>query len=458
MVAQLSAQLEGRQGRSANYSLVSMSSPLEDLLLSQVGQARLDSSGSFTLAREKALEKMAAFQLPGPHSWVLKMVQAAVASGCSALQVSQTQRETQLRFRGNPGWNVAEVEEAFFNPEAESRPGLGHLKQGLWSVGLQSTRAFYLTGDNWDEALFWNGVSLSRQPAVRSQGSVLAVSHRTYEERTAWLVARELEAARYNAEFMLELCGRAFTCPIPLTLDGRRFDALQSCPHHGLSPRSYPLQIGFIEGSLPELAVPKATLGGFHRDPLLAHDMEKLVAHCKSIPSRCALMGMVTAHVERVNERQCQGWRSYRHASWIYWVRDGVVVDVRGFILPEGCVSFGLVASAQDLSLDVSGFSLLVDDRYRQRVKEICRLAQPFLQEASVRAEPVREEAAKGSRRTGVALLAGGLGLFLLEPVSGSCLSLAGLFQAVTGRTEGLDVLGDLERDLGKLQASWETL
>ena len=52
---------------------------LEAYLLAQSDEAVLDSSGTFTMDRLKALEKLAQFQLPGEHHWALKDVKAVVA-------------------------------------------------------------------------------------------------------------------------------------------------------------------------------------------------------------------------------------------------------------------------------------------------------------------------------------------------------------------------------------------
>ena len=42
-------------------------------------EGRQDSEGSFTVAQDKALKKLAHFALPGKFDWVLKVVQAANA-------------------------------------------------------------------------------------------------------------------------------------------------------------------------------------------------------------------------------------------------------------------------------------------------------------------------------------------------------------------------------------------
>lgn len=76
-------------------------SELERFLQEQVAQGVVDSSGSFSLSRAKALEKLAAFQLPRQTMWILKLVQAAVTSGAESLTIQQTSTDTELYF--SPG-------------------------------------------------------------------------------------------------------------------------------------------------------------------------------------------------------------------------------------------------------------------------------------------------------------------------------------------------------------------
>ncbi len=60
---------------------------IEDLLgeLSQEGQ--LDSSGSFTIEAQAAVQKLSQFQLGDPSAYLVKIVQAAVASGARACSI-----------------------------------------------------------------------------------------------------------------------------------------------------------------------------------------------------------------------------------------------------------------------------------------------------------------------------------------------------------------------------------
>ena len=78
-------------------------------------EGRQDSEGSFTVAQDKALKKLAHFALPGEFDWVLKVVQAANAWSCPVLQIRQSRVATSF----------------FFQPDAEDFPSDSSLVQAL---------------------------------------------------------------------------------------------------------------------------------------------------------------------------------------------------------------------------------------------------------------------------------------------------------------------------------------
>jgi hypothetical protein len=134
-------------------------SELEEYLTGCLAEGDRDSSGAFTLARDKALEKLGNFSLPREDAWVLKVVQAAVASQATSLEVRQTSNEIQFSFGPARPWSLAEVEAAFVNPEPEADRGLDHLKRGLWSVSLNGMKPFKYSLPQQKTSLIWNGAA-----------------------------------------------------------------------------------------------------------------------------------------------------------------------------------------------------------------------------------------------------------------------------------------------------------
>ena len=92
-----------------------------------------DSRGTFTIDAALARSKMAAFQLPDPASYVLKVVQAAVASGASALEVKSGRDYLSMAFRSADRdlCDTAVVGGAVLRVSSLSRSALRHLAVGL---------------------------------------------------------------------------------------------------------------------------------------------------------------------------------------------------------------------------------------------------------------------------------------------------------------------------------------
>lgn len=367
-----------RGGGGADSKSPAMRSSMEEYLQAELGEGTRESSGAFTLARAQALEKLAGFQMPGPHTWVLKVVQASVASGCSALTVRQNSTESIFVFCDAPGWSVDQVEEAFCQPGTVRDRGLRHLRQALWNVGISGLRPFYVTGAGWPEALVWDGRSLSQRPTSPVTETTLVVSHRVWQKGRGFPILRSIEAAERNAEVLLELKQKAFVCPIPLRLDGLRLDALQLCPSHGLSSRSSLLRLAFPQGPLPPLGIPPATAGGFVREGEMRADVDGIYQGPVEIPESAALMCLLSAHVMRLPDGKSHKWSTARQPSLLYWVLDGVVLNQANLSVPSRCCSLAVMASAEGLITDLSGFTLQINAEYRERLWKVYELAAEF--------------------------------------------------------------------------------
>ena len=112
-------------------------SELEKFLHSQSTEGSQQGGGSFTLAREKALLKLANFQLPFAGAWAVKLVQAAVSSEAQeSISVTLGKRVAIFSFDHAVAWDMDEIETAFFNPEPPKVRRLRHLLSALWQVGV----------------------------------------------------------------------------------------------------------------------------------------------------------------------------------------------------------------------------------------------------------------------------------------------------------------------------------
>lgn len=432
------------------------SSELEDLLRAEIGEGVVESSGKFTISREKALEKLAAFRLASETSWVLKIVQAAVASRCSELDIRQTSTGTEFHFSGDTGWSLAQVEAEFYQVEALSEASLEHLKQGLWSVSLNGMRPFSLVAPGWAEGLLWTGDKMVRKAVRPVAKTVLTVSHRTMVEGRRFSLIPNFEAASRNAEIARELANSAFVSSKPLRLDNRRLDALQLCPVQGLSSSSYPIQLGFLKGELPALGLPPATVSGFTQPKEVDPSMRKLLQRQASVPSRLALACMVTAHVRKVSKDKSLVWQSYPESSLIYWVRAGVVVDRSRPVGTFSCCSLALFASAEGLTADATGFTLQKNDEFRGRERAVCRLGAEFLAEIPFSVSEVVESARRSGRMVGGLLALGGMGWTFVSPVHGVAITAVGVYKALKAGSDEIAIAAEIDSGLRDLQKDWK--
>ena len=433
-------------------------SELEEFLQSQIQEAAKDSSGRFTLSRDKALEKLAAFQLQGTHWWVLKIVQAAVAVRAQELSIRQTGTDTEFYFSMTEFWSLEQVEEAFHDPEVSSDPGLDHLKRGLWSVSLHNMRPFFMAAPGWNASLVWTGKTLQRGPTRARENLLLAISHRTMFEGKGIPLLRNIEAASGNAAVLAELRDRAFVCEIPLRVDNRRLDALQACPGYGLSNISYPIHLGFLSDTLPQLQIPPATLGGFQAAQPGDKHLSKVFHQQVTVPSKVAVACLITAHLKQVKKDKALVWQTYMNHSTLFWVRDGVVIDKDYLGVNNSCVSCALFASAEGLRSDLSGFILTRDDVYRDRLQRVCATFVPFLEQAEVSLAALVSSHEQKGRLVGGLMMVGAVVIAFSVPIWGLFLAGGGLATLLAAGAHEKGLEGTLRGALDRLKGEFRRL
>lgn len=213
---------------------------LEEYLsqLQQEGKAQaLDQSFSLDLAAQA--RKLSEFQFQNPALWILKLVQAAVASKAPEVRVTCTREILEVRFR--PQWKQP-IE---FGPEAPT--WISHLHLGLLAA---------LSLENTALDLSWKSRSLySRGRVPAAEGSDL----RLYVQRRPRPFWHFFD--RMRADIAKTLSERCALCPIPVRLDYRPVNGLllEKCPfaapavkaaamesaassYHWLAERSWPAQ------------------------------------------------------------------------------------------------------------------------------------------------------------------------------------------------------------------------
>ena len=293
-----------------------MNSPsdLEKFLQSQSTHGEtIDTEQSFSLSKEKALEKLAAFQMPFSGAWALKLVQCAVSSECfSALKVDLTVKITTFTFSGKADFSVDDVNHAFFDPDYSSRTDLAHMATALRVMGYNNMHPFWLQVGGEERALVWDGEHMTIAPTQAQNASPGALylvfsNYPKGETPGAKGFFANLVGSGFNAELTKVLTNHAFVSPKPLTVDGRRIDALQNDPTHGWSPQSQLLMLGFKEcDELPMLRIPPHSLENMTSPGVpVESGLSTASETTRAVPeerSHYSFAYLIAAHMKRVKQ------------------------------------------------------------------------------------------------------------------------------------------------------------
>lgn len=435
-------------------------SQLERFLQSEAGAGRIDSAGKFTLDRDQALRKLATFQLPFGTAWVVKLVQGVVASGASNLHIRQTGTDTHFEFQPPAGWTHPALARAFFEPEGSGDAALDQLMKGLWGASLNEGRPFQFIFAPESESLLWTGAQMVDVTADWKARPGLIVSHRKLSEGKGVIGIRSIEAARRNSEVLKTLVERAFTCPIPLTVDGLRMDALQLCPTYGLSTSSHPLLLGWVESGTPTYQLPPGSFSNKAERVFLsmhpkARTVTEAVVDPGEAPPAVFASWLVTAHFGLYQKGKSQIWKCVPKPSMLFWLQDGVVIASEQ-ILHETEVSVAVFVSAQGLATDLGGFALGESKNREQRRIDALRAAQAQIANLQpVSLQELIEGNAQDQKTAGTALVVGGLLLLKLSPIHSLGLMAAGAASRISAGKKEQAVEEQLNQSIDKLKEKW---
>lgn len=320
-------------------------------------EGKLVSSGSFMMDAHRAIEKLAAYQLVDANWWILKIVQAAVASGSPSLDIEFRDRDIRLFFQPQEPWTYDLVEKALLDPQPDPLPGLQHLKQGLWNCWLHQGHPFQLDLVGEQQQLI--GVLGKMQMRTGNcPRTVVTISHRRPHE--GFKVLGPLQRQARNIKLALLVRERAGVCSIPMQIDGRIASFYQGWAHEDGS-LDETLQLFTVQDeSLPVLSAP-------HIPPLEFLDGPSLSRRLRNVPvipfqSASGLVKVFYRFKDAPFHRLVNGFDS------ICWVRDGVWVDSDGLFDSERrCVGVQVFANADDLKTDASGMKLVISPEQTRR-------------------------------------------------------------------------------------------
>lgn len=451
-------------------------SELEMFLRGQAASGEVqETESTFTLAREKALQKIAEFQLPFSNAWVVKLVQCAVAGGSgSPIRIDLHSNELRAYFEA-PELTLDILEERFFDPEPHQSAHVRHIISALWAMGLKEKCAFQLVFPKSDEALRWDGEMLHRVETMERL-SCLMLTVVLQPETTGALnwIKKIASSGTRRAELIETIYKRCYTCPVPLCVDGRRADSLYRCPTHGQTHQDFPLAVGFATAELPPLPVPPGTYEEYPKRPhpnaiavtnnsdstgdgissISKHTFENLERVGKA-PAPFIL----TAHLEWSRSGDAYRWEERPTLPRVYWVQDGVVVDQQPITNRYVSCSCAVFLNADGLNTDLTSFHLADSEERTSRVRAATRAVLSSLGQLPLLENGFEESITSHRRRTRI----WGGGLFVLGvatlwalPVAGvGMLATSGAFYGLAGSTQ-VSKVTDLKRNIFFLQSALE--
>lgn len=106
---------------------------IEDLLGRYEAAGETDSSGTFTMNREKAFERLAEFQLPTRYHWILKLIQSLHLSGATSIEIDAGIKTVRFGADAVPDGldSLDDLLAQLLVDTEESSPALRHLAAGL---------------------------------------------------------------------------------------------------------------------------------------------------------------------------------------------------------------------------------------------------------------------------------------------------------------------------------------
>lgn len=197
-----------------------MSSDLKSLILED---AVLIKHGYFTLAVEKAQEKLKKFQLPDPRYYVAQLMQAVLASGAKKVTVRAEAGEMELQFDG-PGYTQEELEHlgdaVFESGKNRERDRIRELALCLLSIQALHPRQIHLVsnGFRWEKASPKGRVTPTpEKPALGHRFLVQHTRKDTNEAATLRQVCQSCQADIFVNDTLICSGSRATvtSCPWP---------------------------------------------------------------------------------------------------------------------------------------------------------------------------------------------------------------------------------------------------
>lgn len=438
--------------------------PLDQLLKDASTLGQLDSEGTFTIAGDAALGKLASFQLPRPSAWILKIVQAAVASKAPRLDIRQGNETTDFTFRAKSELSVEEIKAALMSPQVTGSPTVENLAVGLRTVGFGDKRNFTLLVEHQGRRtiLAWDGKKLVQsshriEPEPETLINLLvAFPPEDMGRRFAGLAK---SAGRATTEY-LEVVQNAEVCPIPLVFDGRRIDSLTAPPKHKIDGSTLALSVGWTpitpgqETGLMQL--PKGIIESANALKVTDRFTDDRIFHLDGDLHKteiCSLAKMRYSYriTHYGSKNRNFDFQAINQLSEYTWVKHGVICHREASRYPTCPISFQVYLPADDLPTDVSGLTIRSSEETERR-KGLARERLLFQVQNTIEAlgnhfpKPFTRDAILGGAIATVCLFAGPLTMG--KSLWGSTIGMASIAASAANKRQ---IMNDCKYQLRKL-------
>jgi hypothetical protein len=361
-------------------------------------EGQQDSEGSFTIAQDKALSKLAHFALPGEFDWVLKIVQAANLWSCPNLQVRQTRIATSFYFRPPAAKfpSDSEIVGALSRGSAEADGPVHELCIALRALVDQAKLSFVLAtryeGEmgspiySGDDVSALGGWERQRWSTLTRDGLRLTVSHfKGNESFTGRYIPTFSRVARRNVAIAEILRTRAFCSPVAIFLDGLE---ITNPFHHrkigqNLFYRPLALGLGDSVGTTLEFqSYPALTASRQLQRPTQLKDPD--------LPW-CLLRTFEWLALEeyRVTSQKLLGTFNLEYLESeqhrVFWVRHGVICHNQTIFNGSIATAALLFLPANQLRSDLTGLAVHMDEEATERANRFQQLVGDSLEQITSR-------------------------------------------------------------------------
>ena len=375
---------------------------MEDLLGRYRQEGQVESTGAFTLDPKKAIEKLASFQLPGPHHWILKVVQTLDRSGATFVDISAGVRKVTVKSDAVPE-GFTSIDDLLGHLLVDANhcdPSLRHLAAGLQGSLQTKPRRIGISmvcqGERRDYDLAAGGWREKGRESTSKDGSHFElILQRSVEEglSSGWFALNTdifdlffRRPGSYDRESLVvhDYCQYA-SCEVLLdgkSISDRRFGQARY-PGYDISKdvdpgkRKVSLFTSMFsqEDLIASAAVPKHHLVEHlvparegHKGFRLSEENHATVSNRGELPPGT---GLERAYAIRMQ---------FDPTARLYFVEDGVVIDKVDQAL--GCPGLVALIDARELGKDLSTLKILTDERFALIVEETRKVGQTLRQTA----------------------------------------------------------------------------